>query len=105
MINALLNLPTMPVDSTKGGPVDPTREDQSLMECFTRFCRQLFYYAHQGEFAEDMRQSATFKIVDESIDAILVSAQASPTIDQLDKIAQNRNHTEAYHDLATVLVE
>jgi hypothetical protein len=104
VINALLNLPTSPVDSCKSGSVDPPKEDESLMESFTRFCRQLFYYAHQSEFGDDMKQSATFKIVDESIDAILVSAHASPTVDQLDNIAHNRNRTEAYHDLASCLV-
>lgn len=105
VMNALLNLPTTPVDSTKSRSVDPSIEDQSMMESFSRFCRQLFYYAHQSEFAEDMRQSATFKIVDESIDAILISAHASPTVEQLDNLPQQRNQTEAYHDLASSLVQ
>jgi hypothetical protein len=104
VMNALLNLPSMPVDSTKNASVDPAKEDESLMESFTRFCKQLFYYAHQGDFAEEMRQSATFKVIDESIDAILTSVHASPTLEQLDALAQHRNRTEAYHDLASALV-
>lgn len=64
VMNALLNMPTMPVNSIKNASVNPAREDESLMESFTRFCRQLFYYAHQGDFTEDMQQSATFKIID-----------------------------------------
>ena len=50
----------------------------SLMENFTRFCKQLFYYAHQGDFNESIRESATFKIIDESVDAILTAAQPKP---------------------------
>ncbi len=67
VVNALLNV-----------PIDPIKEDESLMENFTRFCKQLFYYAHQGDFNESIRESATFKIIDESVDAILTAAQPKP---------------------------
>jgi hypothetical protein len=89
VINSLLNV-----------PVESVKEDESLMENFTKFCKQLFYYA-RSDFS-DLKESTTFKIIDESIDGILGN-NPSPSLEQLDNLA-HRNHGEAYRDLASALV-
>lgn len=91
VVNSLLNL-----------PIEPVKEDESFMENFSKFCRQLFYYAHMHEEFGSIKDNTTFKVADESIDAIL-NNNVSPSIEQLDTLAHPR-HGEAYRDLASALL-
>jgi hypothetical protein len=94
VINQLLN-----------APLSDVREDEALIDNFRKFCRQLFYYAR--EETGSLRESATFKIVDDSIDIILNSDSPNRaggiSVEQLDELNQHRTRIDNFKDVAAAL--
>lgn len=88
------------VNKVLNAPLEEVKEDESLMESFRKFCRQLFYFAR--EECPDLSGPA-FKIVDDSIDAILGETNKM-SVEQLEDGNMHREKIESFKDVAASLI-
>lgn len=89
------------VNKVLNAPLEEVKEDESLMENFRKFCRQLFYFARDE--CPDLRGPA-LQIVDDSIDAILGESANKNSYEQLEDGNIHREKIESFKDVAMSLI-